>query len=132
MARIKGEDYSANIRGSILLNILFFFYTLAVEFCIFCCAFRMWLDFFLFYLKLREQVIVFHSIETHLIASHVFMMSEPSIIILTTSYNYRPLHAPKGFVLAVALEEQKINRRQHELHKFLCLKVFHTYENSYH
>ena len=101
MARIKGEDYSANVRGSILF---FFFNILAVEFCIFCCAFRIWLDFVLFCLKLRgnEQIIVFLSIETHIIASHVFMMSEPSIIILITRYNYRPLHASKGFVLAVA------------------------------
>ena len=82
----------------------FFFNILAVEFCIFCCAFRIWLDFVLFCLKLRgnEQIIVSLSIETHLIASHVFMMSEPSIIILITRYNYRPLHASKGFVLAVA------------------------------
>ena len=43
------------------------------------------------------------------------MMSEPSIIILITSYNYRPLHASKGFVLAVAVEEQKLNQRHHGL-----------------
>ena len=51
---------------------------------------------------------------------------QPSIIILTST------DAPEGFVQAVALEEQKLNRRHRELYTFMCLKAFHSYENSYH
>ena len=83
----------------------------------------------MFCLKLRgnEQIIVFLSIETHLIASHVFMMSEPSIIILITIALYM---LQKIFFLAVAIavEEQKLNQRHHGLYTFLCLKAFHSYE----
>ena len=65
-------------------------------------------------------------------ANQSFALWEQRISSKALALSVVPLHAPEAFVLAVALEEPKINWRHHELYTFMCLKAFHSNENLYH